>query len=103
MRLLISNTFASRLLRFFKRFPVHIWNRKIVAVQAIGTMAYSYSDLEVWLQCGESESVLRRLLEESNPGKKEYRLAAIEATGKVLNQCHDHIDLYLEVNDALGS
>ena len=98
IRYLCQSAFA-----LLQALPGHIWDGKIVAVQAIGTIASSYSDLEVWSQCGGSESVVRRLLQESNRGKKEYRLGAIEATGKVLNQCHDHVDLYLEVKDALGS
>lgn len=83
--------------------PGHIWDGKVVALEAIGTIASSYSDLTVWLNVGGASAVVKILLQESNRGKKEYRLGAIEAATKLLNRCHDTVDLFKDVQEPLSS
>lgn len=81
--------------------PGHIWDGKVVAVEALGTIAASYSDLEVWTDVGGAGEVVKTLLGQSRRGKKEYRLAAIEATVKLLTNCRNSADLFEEVREAV--
>lgn len=81
--------------------PGHIWDGKLVAVDALGTLAASHSDLSIWHDVGGAEVVVRCLLREVGRGKKEYRMAALESTTKLLNKCHDCLDMYAEVTSAL--
>lgn len=78
--------------------PGHIWDGKIAAIEALGTIASSRSDLDVWKSCDGADTVVQALLKESNRGKREYRLAAIAAASKVLNACRNVYDLFEEVH-----
>ncbi|CDF38415.1 unnamed protein product [Chondrus crispus] len=78
--------------------PGHIWEGKIVALEAVGTIAKAYSNLDVWQTSGGADAVVRTLLQECKRGRKDYRLAAIESATKLLEKCRDDLDMFGEVN-----
>lgn len=82
--------------------PGHIWDGKIAALEALGTIALSYPSAEVWETCDGANTVVLALLRESQRGKKDFRMAAIAAATKVLNTCHAQYDLFSSVYDALS-
>lgn len=82
--------------------PGHIWDGKVVALEAIGTIASAYSNLDVWRTTGGADAVVRCLIQESKRGKKDYRIAAIESTAKLLQNCHDEFDMFDEVRENLA-
>lgn len=81
--------------------PGHIWDGKVVALEAVGTIASAYSNPDVWKDAGGADAVVRSLLQESKRGKKDYRLAAIASTTKLLQKCHNEFDMFKEVRNAM--
>lgn len=82
--------------------PGHIWDGKIAALEALGTIGSSYSNLAVWEECEGGDTVVRTLLEESKRGKKDYRLMAISSATKVLGGCRHKFDLFENVTEDLS-
>lgn len=82
--------------------PGHIWDGKIAALEALGTIAESRSDLSVWENCDGADTVVRALLQESKRGKNDYRLAAIASATKVLCTCRNTYSLFHEVHNLLS-
>ncbi|KAI0559080.1 hypothetical protein FGB62_169g14 [Gracilaria domingensis] len=59
--------------------PGHIWKGQHVAIEAIGSLADFCSSASLWESCGESVAVVQPVLSEFDRGKKDYRIAAIDA------------------------
>eukprot|EP00178_Gracilaria_changii_P008137 TRINITY_DN250_c0_g1_i1.p1 TRINITY_DN250_c0_g1~~TRINITY_DN250_c0_g1_i1.p1 ORF type:complete len:1859 (-),score=355.96 TRINITY_DN250_c0_g1_i1:11878-17454(-) len=82
--------------------PGHIWEGQHEAIEAIGSLAKSSSNPMLWDACGGGTVVVQALLTESQRGKKEYRIAAIDAAGKVLVNTRDTVSMYEEVRGQLS-
>lgn len=92
--------------------PGHIWDGKEAALTAIGTIASAAAKsgegsvertTAVWSQVGGACAVVTAMIRECNRGKREYRLAAMEALKNVLEGCRDDGNDYVVlVMDALS-
>lgn len=82
--------------------PGHIWEGKVVVIEALGEIAHAYSSLEVWNEVGGADVVVRTLMLEAQRGNKDYRMSAIGSATKLLNRCHDEFDMYDDVKNNLS-
>lgn len=84
--------------------PGHIWDGKIAAIEAIGTIAETQAArVGIWADVGGPIAVVDALLKECCRGKKDYRLAAMGALAKVLCSCRDEHDMFSTICGALSS
>ena len=69
-----------------------VWDGKAAVVEAIGRLAGAKMD-GLWKEIG-GEEVVKRLLEECKRGRREYRMAAVVATGCVAERCRNDWDCF---------
>lgn len=82
--------------------PGHIWEGKVVVVEAIGSLAGSRADIDVWSEAGGTGLVIEKLLEEAQRGKKEYRHAAIESVSKIAERGRSVHDSFNQIRESLS-